>query len=152
MEFDIFKMLYKTEKYNSKVRILGHIFVKNIRAKGKLIINNRRKAITESINTDSKFIKNNEFKIKLLLIKNISDKSYFFKECTSLLKLSMTKKGEKFDGNKIMYNDENEDEKFFDIYPKEKNSRLYDYYEGREKYDYLNISEISKTEKISDIY
>ena len=42
MEVDIYKMLYKIKNTNINLRILGDIFVRNNKNKGKLIINNKK--------------------------------------------------------------------------------------------------------------
>ena len=48
MELEIYKMLYKKENDdNYNLRILGNIFVKNNKGKGKLIINNKKQTIKE---------------------------------------------------------------------------------------------------------
>ena len=144
----MYKMLYKKENSN-ELRILGGIFAENNERKGKLIINNKKSKITEKITTNN--VRGNEIKVKLLLVKNISNKSCFFSGCKALLKVSMPKKGRNnLSGNIIKYKDYEEDEKFIDIYPMDKKSSFYDDYESKEKYKYLNISEISKTEIKSD--
>ena len=145
----MYKMLYKKENNNNKLKILGDIFVENNMRKGTLVINNKKCNITDKINTN--YVRGNEIKVKLLLAKNIYNKSYFFSGCKTLLKVSMTKKGRNnLFGNIIKYKDDEEDEKFIDIYPIDKKSSFYDDYESKEKYKYLNISEISKTEIKSD--
>ena len=142
-------MLYKIENNYNNLIILGHIFVINNRNKGKLIINNKKNAINEFINTD--FIILNEIKLKLLLIKNISNKSCFFRDCKSLLKLSLPNKLEKVGGNIIKYKDDKENGNYIDIYPEENNENFYEDYDEQVKYPHLNISEIYKTEKKSGI-
>jgi len=155
MEVDIYKMLYKIKNTNINLRILGDIFVRNNKNKGKLIINNKKKKIIDLININ--FIKTNEFKIKLLLCKHINNKSYFFKDCASLLKLSLSnmKKNLENDlrGNILKFDiEEEKDESFLDLYPEEQKNSTF--YENIENYPFDNISEISKTKrrKKSSIY
>ena len=71
MEVEIYKMLYKIDRNN--LTVLGEIFVKNNKHKGKLIINNKKKKISESINIISN--RDDKIKIKILLAKNIHNKS-----------------------------------------------------------------------------
>ena len=153
MELEIYKMLYKKENDNNyNLRILGNIFVKNNKIKGKLIINNKKEAIKEFINTQ--YINTDKIKIKILLSKIIYNKSYFFKDCKALLELSMPdneKNLQKKSSNiiRIRHKDEKEDENFFDLYASgDRNSNFYD---DLENYPYNNISEISNTEKKSGI-
>ena len=153
MELEIYKMLYKKENDdNYNLRILGNIFVKNNKGKGKLIINNKKQAIKEFINTQS--INTDKIKIKILLSKIIYNKSYFFKDCKSLLEISMSdneKNLQKESSNIIRFKpkDEKEDENFLDLYASgDKDSNFYD---DLENYPYNNISEISNTEKKSGI-
>ena len=111
MELEIYKMLYNREN-NNNLRILGNNFVKNNKNKGKLIVNNKKQKITEFINII--LINDNRIKIKLLLSKNIPNKSCLCRDCTSLLKFSLFFEETKIrEGNKINYaasRSRNEDE------------------------------------------
>ena len=67
----------------SKLRILGEIFCRNNKNKGKLIINNKKSEIKEFINIEN--INKEQIKIKMLLNNNLYNKSYMFKDCETLL-------------------------------------------------------------------
>jgi surface protein len=81
-------MLYKNNNNDKKIRIFGKEFVKNNESNCHLIINNER------INKLCEFIeyKNMEnmknMKITLIEIKTITDMSYMFSECSSLVSLA----------------------------------------------------------------
>ena len=112
MELDCLTMIYKIPKYDkykrkyhlfdyifgkklssadyygiNKKRILGEYFCRNNKNKGKLIINNRKSDLQEFIDIEN----NNEkqAKIKMILSKNIYDKSCMFKDCISIFELSL---------------------------------------------------------------
>ena len=101
MEFKVYKMLYKIKNPETRLKILGKNFVKNNLFKGKLIINNKKQKISESINING--IRNDKFKVKLLLKRNIYNKSYFFKDCSSLIELSTSNKELKTFNNRNNY-------------------------------------------------
>ena len=66
-----------------KLYLLGKDFVKNNKNKGKIIFKNKKHPLKE-------FLPVNEFrsrviKVKMILNKNIYNKSYMFKDCKSLL-------------------------------------------------------------------
>ena len=73
--------------YKRKLRILGKYFCRNNRNKGNLIINNKKFYLQEFIET--KNINQKKIKIKMILNKNIFHKSYMFKDCESLLELTI---------------------------------------------------------------
>ena len=54
MEFEIYEMIYKIGKDIKDLRILGDIFVKNNKNKGKLIINNKKYPIKSYISINNK--------------------------------------------------------------------------------------------------
>ena len=164
MELEIYKMLYNRAN-NNNLRILGNNFVKNNKNKGKLIVNNKKQKITEFINII--LINDNRIKIKLLLSKNIPNKSCLCRDYTSLLKFSLFFEETKIrEGNKINYaasrsrnedegkyegkyedkggnesNDEDEEGNYLDLYPEIKNDDL-----ERKLYslDILRVREISE--------
>ena len=74
-------------KNKVKLRILGKYFCRNNKNKGKLIINNKKSELKEFINIEN--IKKEQIKIKMLLNKNLYNKSYMFKDCKSLLELKI---------------------------------------------------------------
>ena len=86
---DIFNDILLSEDYygKNKKRILGEYFCRNNKNKGKLIINNRKSDLQEFIDIEN----NNEkqAKIKMILSKNIYDKSCMFKDCISLFELTI---------------------------------------------------------------
>ena len=72
---------------NKIIRVLGEEFIRNNRNKCKFIINNKKCNLIEFIDTSN--IKEDEIKIKLLFKDNISNKSYMFEDCESLIKFSV---------------------------------------------------------------
>ena len=84
MEVEIYKMIYKRSNNTEKLRILGENFVKHNKNKGNIIINNKKEKIKSIIPIDN--YKPN--KIKIILIKNIYNISYMFKDCVLLESLS----------------------------------------------------------------
>ena len=87
MEFNIQTMLYKKENNSEYLRILGEYFCRNNKNKGKLIINNKKYYLKEFI--EIKNMKEKIIKIKMLINKNLYDKSYMFNDCESLLELTI---------------------------------------------------------------
>ena len=87
MEFNIQTMLYKKENNSEYLRILGGYFCRNNKNKGKLIINNKKYYLKEFI--EIKNMKEKRIKIKMLINKNLYDKSYMFNDCKSLLELTI---------------------------------------------------------------
>ena len=107
MEKDIYNITYKLGKNEDNLRILGEDFLKNNKNKGCLIIFNKKYSLRSimqikkirKIEFDRKFLLNDkiidknfyevdEFKIKLILNKNICNNSYMFKDCQTLLEVS----------------------------------------------------------------
>ena len=72
---------------NKIIRVLGEEFIRNNRNKCKFIINNKKCNLIEFIDTSN--IKEDEIKIKLILKDDISNKSYMFEDCESLIKFSV---------------------------------------------------------------
>ena len=93
MEVELYKMKYKIEKKINKLRILGEVFVKNNRNKGSLIINNKKNPLKDIIIID--YIK--EYKIQMILSKNIYNKSFMFKNCNFLETISFSSIFEKIE-------------------------------------------------------
>ena len=87
MEFNIQTMLYEKEENSGYLRILGEYFCRNNKNKGRLIINNKKYYLKEFI--EIKNMKEKRIKIKMLINKNVYDKSYMFKDCESLLELTI---------------------------------------------------------------
>ena len=86
MEEEKYKMFYETEENETNLRILGENFVKNNKNKGKLIFNNQKRALKDIIEVN---IFPNQIKIKLILNKNIANKSEMFKDCNCLIRFSI---------------------------------------------------------------
>ena len=84
MEFNIQTMIYIA---SGKLRILGEYFCRNNKNKGKIIINNKKYYLKEFI--EIKNMKEKRIKIKMVINKNLYDKSYMFKDCESLLELTI---------------------------------------------------------------
>ena len=75
MESIKYKLVYK--KYSSnKSDILGKVFVKNNKNKGKLIINNKKYNLSEFITTED--IKSDKIKIVLIVSKDLCKMDYMF--------------------------------------------------------------------------
>ena len=85
MEVEIYKMIYKVNKYMRDLSILGKDFVINNIGKGILIINNRKFALIDNIQLDK--FEEDRLKIRMILNKNIYNKSGMFKYCDNLLEL-----------------------------------------------------------------
>ena len=109
METEIYNLLYKLEKYEKNLKILGEDFCENNKNKGRFIIFNKkyclkpimqikkirnlefnRKFILNEKIIDDSFYKDekDEFKIKMILNKNTYNKSYMFNDCETLLQIS----------------------------------------------------------------
>ena len=84
MELEIYELKYKKVENNNNLRILGEDFVKNHRNKAKLIINNKKYLPESHISINN--VK--KLKIKLILNKNIYNKSSMFKNCELLESIS----------------------------------------------------------------
>ena len=80
---EIYKMIYKKGNNTKNLRILGEVFMKNNRNKISLIYKNKKINIEDISSTNEKIIK-----IKMILSKDIKNKSCMFKNCESLEQLS----------------------------------------------------------------
>ena len=85
MEIEIYKMTYKKEENKPDERVLGEIFVENNMNKGKLIIFNKKTELKSILEVEK--IKNS--KLKMVLSKDIFNKSCVFKNCESLVSISL---------------------------------------------------------------
>ena len=95
MEVEIYKMVYKINKYMRDISILGREFVINNNSKGKLIINNRKFPLIDNIPLDK--FEEDRLKIRMILNKNIYNKSGMFKYCLNLLELYIDEEFKKFE-------------------------------------------------------
>ena len=82
---EIYKMIYKIEKFSKTLRIVGEKFAKKNRQKGILIINNKKSSLKDVI--PIKEI--TKIKILMILSKPTLNKSCMFKDCKSLESLSL---------------------------------------------------------------
>ena len=74
-------------KVENKIKIFGKNFVDNNRNNCKIIINNKERKICEYLNINENMRKNDKLKIKLKEIKTITDMSYMFCGCSSLISI-----------------------------------------------------------------
>jgi len=94
----IYDINKKSKKEGDYINIFGYQFVKKNEKNCKLIIDNKEYEITEEYNI--KKYKNNKLKIKLEGINNITDMSFMFEGCLSLISLPDISK---FNTNNIKY-------------------------------------------------
>ena len=84
-EIDELNIIYKNDKDVETIHIFGSDFVKNNKDKCKIIYNDKEYELTEEFCV--KNCKENILEIKLKGIKNITNMSYMFKDCSLLLSL-----------------------------------------------------------------
>ena len=102
MEADIYKMNFKIENRTDNLRIIGEDFMTNNKNKAKLIIINKKYPLKSIIKIND--IK--KYKIKIILNKNIYNKSCMFKNCESLESLtyfSLNNNEEELENKENMY-------------------------------------------------
>ena len=106
MEVELYKMRYKLENGTVNLRILGKDFEKNNRNKGKLIINNKKYPIESVIQINNI----NQNYIKMVIFRNIYNKSCMFKNCELLESINIFS----FDNNEkeIQYKEKIYDNKY----------------------------------------
>ena len=90
-----FKLIYKINKNENHLRILGEKFFNCNRLKFRIIYNNKNYNFKELI--PIKDIKDDKLIIKIIFFENIENKSSMFEECTSLLTISQNKIANKKD-------------------------------------------------------
>ena len=105
MNWEKYTMIYNPKISFNDLRILGKIFVKNNANKGRLIINNKKYSLLEFNPTNN--FNEDELKINMIISQNIFNRSYMFKDCKSLIKLSI------YDNYKEEENKENNDNDSF---------------------------------------
>ena len=71
----------------SREKLFGEIFVKNNKNKCKMIINGKKEEICSYLPNYHEYLNKGKLEIKLINIKNISDISYMFSGCLSLISL-----------------------------------------------------------------
>ena len=82
MENEKYVMFYQIHLNNNILRILGEEFVKNNKNKGKIIYSNKKYHLLGLFKL--KNIMNNTLKIQMLLNKGCCNKSFMFKNCSTL--------------------------------------------------------------------
>ena len=87
MEKELYKVIYKINPIESNLKILDGVFVKNNKNKARLLIKNKKYKLKEFIphNND----KQEKIKIIIILSKTLVKKNNMFKNCESLLELSI---------------------------------------------------------------
>ena len=101
MELEYCMMKYKIQDLEQGyyLKILGDHFIINNKNKAKLIINNRKSNLSEFIEIINLY--EEEIKLKMVLNKNIYNKSYMFKDCKNLFELSIKNIPEYLNNNDI---------------------------------------------------
>ena len=167
MEKEIYIMTYKLDYGTENIRVLGEEFVKNNRNKGHLIILNKKYSLDSSIplknirksesyekpkinlNLFSQYNNklNNEFKIKMILNKNIYRKSYMFKDCKSLLQITLNDSKED-----EIENNQNDVAKFKEEQKLDLSAYnvINDYISNSPFDNFIQITKYEQTEKISE--
>ena len=146
-----YQMKYKIDKSlvdNNNLKILGKTFVKNNRNKAKLIIENKKYNLKD-FNKLNNF-KKSELKIDILLRQDISNISYMFNKCESLLEILMKNN---IQNKEINYNfseiEKNKNNFEYNIYKIDENKGTL--YEGLGDIKfYSEYSEISEKEVSSE--
>ena len=80
-------IIYKINKNDKKVKIFGKDFVKNNKNKTRIIYEDTEYDLQEEFNLDKTFIQKDMLVIKLKGISYITDMSYMFNNCNSLIDL-----------------------------------------------------------------
>ena len=140
MEFEIYKMTYKIEKNNTKLRILGEYFVKNNKNKGKLMFNNKKYSLKHIISV--KDIRKNIMQI--ILNKNIYNKSCMFKNCESLESVSKLSCDNINNENDSQYLNRSHTNNYLNDYDKTIKEEDNDFYKGLDTFGCSEISEMKE--------
>ena len=80
-------IIYNIDKNEDSIRIFGKDFVKNNKNNCYLIINGKQRELCDYLYMNEIKIENNQLKIKLIEIKHMTDMSYMFYNCRSLISL-----------------------------------------------------------------
>ena len=142
-----YQMKYKIDNVN--LNILGKTFVKNNRNKAKLIYRNKKYNLKDYFKLN--IFKKSELKIDILLSQDISNISYMFNKCESLLEFSMKNN---IKNKEINYNfsEKEKKENGLEYNKKIKDENKGTLYEGLEDIIfYSEYSEISEKEVSSEI-
>ena len=89
MENERYIMYFEIKQNDNIIRILGEEFVKNNKNKGKIAYKNKIFSLQGLFPLKKEL--NDKLKIQILLNKNCYNKSYMFKDCSSLLKIKFYK-------------------------------------------------------------
>ena len=104
-DYDIFTSECKKEnEKNEIIKILGEKYVKNNKNKVKICINNKKYKLKSFLNVQE--IKSEKIKVIIIEYNEISNRSYMFSECNSLIYISQQ-------DNDIIQN-KNEDNKYIE--------------------------------------
>ena len=87
MEFEKYIMMYEIDEYDGQINIFNEDFVEANRNKAFLKIRNKKTPLTSVV--EVKKPEKNLMKIQALFMKNLSNKSFMFKNCNSLVELSI---------------------------------------------------------------
>ena len=153
MEKEIYVIIYNKTNNKDNLGILGENFVKNNTNKANLIIKNKKLKLKDKISINN--IKDDKLKIKIILNKNLYNKSYMFKNCDSLIQFSIKDDNEdlerienKFDENYIE-SEEKENENLFENYNQIINHNLI-IYDNVKQFSFKIISEIYKKDEYTN--
>ena len=93
MEIEKYELIYKINKKESQMRLLGELFWRRNRLLGHFIYKNRKIALRNIIETKNLF--GDELVIDLIFYKKIYNKGQMFFNCNSLLKIRQVNKVDK---------------------------------------------------------
>ena len=103
MEFELYKLLYEIKKDDVNIRILGKEFVKANKNKGKIVYKNKIYPLLGLFQLLYNI--KGTLKIKMIISKNIHNKSFMFKDCYSLTHIKFH--NEIYNRKDILFNGEN---------------------------------------------
>ena len=83
MEYEKYTLYYDIKKNSDTIRLLGDYFARNNRNKGTMIYENKRYPLARLFQFED--FEDDMLTIKILLSKNCYNKSFMFKDCSSLL-------------------------------------------------------------------
>ena len=140
---EIYELVFKIEKGKSHIRILGEKFFNRNISSSYFIYNNMRFILKDKLESEKIKEKEGEFKIIMIFLKSINNKSFMFQDCESLIKFSIYKK-EKKENSSYTTKLEEELNYLIDFYQDNNNSNdsSNDFLEDFDSFpDYSEISE-----------
>ena len=142
MESEKYELIYKIDRNEIDIRLLGEKFCKRNKIFSKIIYNNKKLPLIDTI--EIKNIKEeNKFKIYVIFYKIILNKSFMFKDCKSLLRISQLKdKKRTYLLKKEKLSEINEEE--------ERKKKLFDYYDEDEFSKNSLYQALNDTEYLQD--